>query len=102
MMDSQSINKDNQLKQTLNLLLKKYDDKILIKDYWDADLCAIGLCDISENYLIYISTYSLLPGKHNIILEDITDREKPLPIREYNDITFENLEEILKDFFKIK
>jgi len=102
-MDSRIINKDNQLKQTIDLLLKKYNKKILIKDFWEADRCAIGLSDTSENYLIYISTYSLLPGKYNIILEDMSDnKETPLIIGEYSNISLDKFEEILKKYFKIK
>jgi hypothetical protein len=102
-MKLEKLNKDNELKKTIDLLIKKYGDWILIMDFWEADLCAIGLCDIAENLLIYISTYSLPPGKYNIVLEDISvDKYNPSVIREYNDIKIEKIEEILIEYFNIK
>ena len=79
-MDSRLLNKDKQLKRIVELLLDKYDNRILIKDFWDADLCAIGLCDKTEKHLIYISTFGLTVDRFNIVLEDLSDNKKNLMI----------------------
>ena len=52
--------------ETIIQLIKKLDviikyNSIEIVDYWDADLCAIGLK--KENRLVYISTYNYLNNK---------------------------------------
>lgn len=42
---------------------------IIIKDFWEADLCAIGISSAHSKKLIYISTYSKDPGNYYINVE---------------------------------
>lgn len=59
-MKSSFASKDKRIKKLIDYLFQKYgEDKIKIKDYWDADKSAIGVADNSENYLIYISTFGV-------------------------------------------
>lgn len=46
-----------------NFKLKTDFDKVEIIDYWDGDLCAIGIK--RNNLLVYISTYNFSEGKVN-------------------------------------
>jgi hypothetical protein len=102
-MDSKIIDKDLQIRRIVDYLFNKYNEKILIKDFWDADLCAIGLSDKTEKYLIYISTFGLPIDRFNVVLENIPDnKENSLIVGEFNDIAFDKLERILVDHFRIK
>lgn len=101
-MDSRLLDKDKPLKRAIEQILDKYGDQILIKDFWDADLCAIGLCDKTEKYLIFISTFGLPVDRFNIVLEVLTDnKENPNIVGEFNDIPFDKLEVILKKHLMI-
>lgn len=93
--------KDIQLRQTIEYLLEKHKNKIVIKDFWDADLCAIGLCDLLETRLIYISTFNLHENKFNIVLENLDKDAKPLNGKEFKEITFDRLEEIIRNHLRI-
>jgi hypothetical protein len=94
-MDSR-LNKDKQVNRLVDLLLEKFGERILIKDFWDADLCAIGFCDKIEKHLIYISTFGLPIDRFNIVLENLSDnKENPVIVGEFNDISFDRLEKIL-------
>lgn len=59
------------LKLTINFNL------VEVVDYWEADLCAIGL--IKENKLIYISTFNYLENQelmYDVDLEVIDENNK--------------------------
>jgi len=102
-MESALKDKDIEIKRIVDYLLDKYNDKILIKDFWDGDLCAIGLSDNSEKYLIYISTFGLLIDRFNVILENIQNIKGDSEIvGEFNDITLDILEKIMVDHLRIK
>jgi hypothetical protein len=95
-MDSRLRNKNKQLTRIINLLLNKYGDRIIIKDFWDSDSCAIGLCDRIEKHLIYISNYGLPTDRYDIVLENLSEnKEIHTIIGEYKNIPFEKLEWIL-------
>jgi hypothetical protein len=58
-MTYENLEKDDKIKRTVKHLGDKFGHgKFKIKDFWEADLCAIGLTDIEEKHLIYISTCS--------------------------------------------
>jgi hypothetical protein len=58
-MSYKDLQKDDRILEIVKHLFDKFgDDCFKIRDYWDADLCAIGLSDNSEKYLFYISTYN--------------------------------------------
>lgn len=83
-------------------MLNKYNRRILIKDFWDADLCAIGLSDSSQKFLIYISTFGLPFGRFNIVLENLKDnREISSVVGEYSNVTSVELEKLLIGHLKI-
>jgi hypothetical protein len=101
-MNSKLLKKDKDLRRIVDLLMNKYSDRILIKDFWNTDLCAIGLCDKSEKHLIYISTFGLPIDRFNIVLENLSaNDENTMIVGEFNDITFDKLENILKKHLMI-
>jgi hypothetical protein len=66
-------NKEDRINKLVEYLLQKYgSDSFVIKDYWDADRCAIGFTDISEQYLFYISIYNLDEGRYFVVLENLS------------------------------
>lgn len=55
----EDLNKDDKIRWTIRHLGDMFGDRnFKIKDYWDGDLCAIGLTDNEEKHLVYISTYN--------------------------------------------
>jgi len=91
------INKDKsitnlieRLKLIINLSL------IQIVDYWEADLCAIGLK--KDNKLIYISTYSYDVNniKYDYDLE-IINQEKEDSINVVKEVRSKSEDELVKD-----
>lgn len=41
-----------------------------VKDHWDADLCAVGICsDMTPNHLVYISTFEREAGRYDFQCE---------------------------------
>ena len=99
----QLLKKDDQVKRIVSKLKKRFSDKIVIKDYWEADLCAIGLADTDDKYLFYLSTYGLPNQRMDLILEDLeNDIEQIKIIGEYKNISLSKLENILTDYIRIE
>jgi hypothetical protein len=74
-----SLDKDEKIKRVLKHLAGKFGEgSFKIKDYWEGDLCAIGLTDKDEKHLVYISTYS--DNGYYISLENL---------KEYNGLPYE-------------
>jgi hypothetical protein len=72
--DRERLNKDKSIIQLIDHLENRFGyDKIIINDFWDADLCAIGLSDPHKKSLIYISTYGKREGQYFISIENIDD-----------------------------
>ena len=66
------INKDESITIILHHLQKKFGrSEILIKDHWDADLCAIGLTNKTGEYLIYISTFGKNETQYYASIEEV-------------------------------
>lgn len=56
--DINKLNKDKKIISLINYLFDKYgEESFKINDCWDSDLIAIGLCDKTEKYLMYIAAY---------------------------------------------
>lgn len=69
---------DNSLQKDSSILdiVTKIDQAVgsaffTVKDYWDADLCAIGVTDRNKNFLIYISTWEKENGTFHVEIEDL-------------------------------
>ena len=66
--------KDKGITRLIDYLDKRFGlGKFIINDFWDADLCAIGLSDPQKEVLVYISTYGKMEGQYFISIEDIVD-----------------------------
>jgi hypothetical protein len=52
------------------LLLQEQTSDWQVKDYWEADLCAIGVvCPTNPGYLAHVSSWSQPPGHYYVELE---------------------------------
>lgn len=95
-MSYDALNKDEKIKSTVKYLTEKFGvENFKIKDYWDADLCAIGLTDNEEKYLIYISTYN--DNGFYVSLENLrSDDDHPYETAgDINNLSLEELEKIV-------
>lgn len=75
-----------------------------IVDYWDSDLCAIGI--LKENKLVYISTYNYIENEelmYDFDLEviDENDKEKFDVIRVGRNVSEAELVSEIKLFLKV-
>lgn len=95
MMNYEDLNKDTKIKLTVKHLAGKFgESNFKIKDYWDADLCAIGITDVEENHLVYISTYGDKGYYVSLeILKNVDDHPYK-PIGDFNNLDLEGLEKI--------
>jgi hypothetical protein len=92
--------KDERIKLTIDHLLIKFGkNKIKIKDYWEADLQAIGLTDNKEEHLVYISVHNKRNKEFFVSLEDMTPESK-IPykkVRQFESVSLMELETIITD-----
>lgn len=71
-MNREKLNKDKSIIHLIDHLENRFGvGTFIINDFWDADLCAIGLSDLHKEALIYISTYGKRDGQYYISIEDI-------------------------------
>jgi len=103
-MDSDIQNKDISIIKLVEYLMKRYRGQFKIKDLWDGDRCAIGLTDITEKYLIYISTIGLDKKGYFVALENPSkDKELPYePAGDFDNLTLIELEDKFKKHLRIK
>jgi len=99
--DRDKLNKDKNIIQLIDHLENRFGlSKFIINDFWDADLCAIGLSDPQKKVLIYISTYGKRQGQYFISIEDIytptISNNKP------QNVQFKELEIIIASHLKLK
>jgi hypothetical protein len=68
-----------QLMNDKNISIKQLVDNVLnefghagikVKDFWEADLCAVGFTDHSEQFLLYVSTYGQKRNEYFVSLEN--------------------------------
>lgn len=79
-------------------------DLVEIVDYWNADLCAIGIR--KENKLIYISSYNFHNEKkikfdYDLELIEETENNKGIVIKEGRNVNDDELITELKKFLEI-
>jgi hypothetical protein len=105
-MNYNDLNKDKTIKLTVKHLADKFGaDNFKIKDHWDADLCAIGLTDISERYLIYFSNYGKIDNDFYVSLENPAEDNSNYPYEpagDFDHIDLKGLEDLVVKHLRIK
>lgn len=99
------IKKDESIILVVNHLQNKFGgSKILVKDYWDADLCAIGITNREGNCLIYISTFAKEPNYYYVSLEQVhAHRHKAnTSQKEFDNLSLSDLESLVQNYFDSK
>ena len=76
--------KDRAIVEVLRLLEAALGGNVFrIQDYWEPDLCAVGICSIrNSDFLVYISTYGKTPGFYFVSLEGPPPHGSDLPYEE--------------------
>ena len=100
-----NLQKAQRIKDVLNKLFERLgEDSFYLTDYWDADLCAIGIKNSEEGeFLIYISIYKI---KKEHYFVEVEDSNKEVVLNGYtngelNEINFEELSEIVSKYLNL-
>ena len=101
-MDFEQLNKDERVKSTVKHLANKFgENNFKIRDYWDGDLCAIGLTDKEEKYLVYFSTYGDKGFYVSLENSKSSDDLPYEPIGDFHQLDLEGLEKIFKKHLRL-
>jgi hypothetical protein len=93
--------KDKSIQMLVEYLIDIYGlDKFKIKDNWKGDRCAIGLGDLTERYLIYISTYRMGERGYDVFLENPAKHNSNLPYEPSGNYVNVKREEVIQLFVK--
>lgn len=95
------LDKDDTIKQLLIHLEQTFGQgKLVVTDFWDSDLCAIGLSDSKKERLVYISSWKKKQGeffvsKGKIVVPSVSFDER-------DNINIQQVEGIVKNYLLIK
>jgi hypothetical protein len=87
--------KDKSIQKVVKHLSDKFGaENFRIKDNWEMDLCAIGLTDKSEKYMLYILTYKKRVNHYFISLENSSSSSDHAydSVGEFDDLDLNELE----------
>lgn len=96
--------KTQQIKQLTNYLINKYGSaNILVTDYWDADLCAIGLSDKTKQFTLYISHWKNPKDKFFVSLQSppVAGDEQYSDAGNFDNLTADEVEKIAVEHLKL-
>ena len=100
------INKEKRIQDLVEYLIAKHgSNRFLIKDHWVIDDTAIGLADLSEQYLVYISTAGFEVSQYYVALEDPAKNGSDLPYTpagDYDNLDLAEVEEMILRHLRIK
>lgn len=93
--------KDKSIIEAVQYLQNKFgEEKVIIEDHWDGDMCAIGLTGPTKTNLVYISTYKISAGLFFVSIE-LPSKDINFPYIDggsFENITLLELEEIVKKY----
>ncbi|MEZ5014950.1 MAG: hypothetical protein R2794_11725 [Chitinophagales bacterium] len=71
-------------------------ETLIIRDYWEADRCAIGLASVQSEKLMYISTYRKEKGLFYVEIDfKEPNTEKSKDVLRYDDVPMPFVEQML-------
>jgi hypothetical protein len=94
------LTKDCTILQLLSHLKQTFGEgSFQIEDYWDADLCAIGLADVTGSYILYVSTFEKPNHTYYAELEDNRQQGSTgKPTTVFEDLTEKDLEKVFRQY----
>jgi hypothetical protein len=101
-MKIENLIKDERIISTIKHLAEKFGkSNFMILDFWEGDLCAIGLTDNKQKHLIYISVYA--NDGFDVSLENLypDDLYKVDLVGDYQNLNMEALENIFQQHLQI-
>lgn len=84
---------------TLLSKLNELFPNFIVNDFWEGDLCAVGISDFDKNTLIYISSFQKQRGKYYVEIEDISTNKNPKKTIIYHHMNFDELLKNIKMHF---
>jgi hypothetical protein len=92
--------KDKKILQLLSHLKQAFGkDSFRVNDHWDGDLCAIGLTDINETYLLYVSTFGKPESTYYAELEERRQQDSiGKPTATFEHLTKIDLEQVFRQY----
>lgn len=90
-------NKNLEITTLIQWLKNKYTE-LKIKDYWDADLTAIGVSNKKGTRLLYISSFNQTKGKFYIECEKIDNHENYTVFKKKDNLSKEGICDILDQY----
>lgn len=102
-----AVPKDKTIRKVLAKLCRIFGEtNFYLVDYWDADLCAIGVKNLTDKkHLIYISTNNKPTDYYFVEVEKInseTDLENYDVIGDFDEITFEELSKLITKYLYLQ
>ena len=99
--------KDKIIKQVLAKLYRLFGEaNLYLTNYWDADLCAVGIENLTDKkHLIYISAYNK-PTDYYFV--EVEKAESEIDIANYdvigsfNEINFEDLSKLITKYLNLQ
>lgn len=102
-----NFDKDKSINEVLAKLFQEFgQSNFAINDYWESDLCAIGIKNLTDyKHLIYICTNNL-PQNHYFVEVEKANSETDLTdydvIGDFDNINFEELSKLVTKHLKLK
>ncbi len=100
------LEKDETILEVINKLFDKFgESNFQLTNYWDSDLCAIGIKNSKDsNNLIYISTYKIKKKHYFVEVEDSNQKVVLSGYKsgEFWERSFDELSEIIKEYLCLK
>ena len=85
--------KNDRIKSLISHLEKKFGSKsFIVKDFWGSDQDAIGLSNISESKLIYISAFIDQDNYYVALEKGRINASEYIPLNDFCDVSLEELE----------
>ena len=97
--------KDAAISDVVRRLGEHFGPEVVVRDHWDADLCAIGISRADAEYpLVYISTYKRSPGRYFLSLEEAPKSKSDIAtqVGDFDNLEFVELAERIAEHLRLK
>ncbi|HQV74168.1 MAG TPA: hypothetical protein PLE78_01650 [Flavobacteriales bacterium] len=89
--------KDRTIHELLKHLTDKFGvDSFIVRDHWDADLCAIGIENVNGKYLLYLNSYGRPRHHFYLDLENVSDPDQSVVLESQERVSLETIDEFFE------